>query len=859
MNPNLLAIKYLLCLARPMALVPSRSFASNEISPNSKLTRLQSLLLVLAFATVAAVPAVAQSSPTLTGGQFTANCGNATAAPIFDAALIGSGVYGVNNLIAVSDPDIVLIGNQWWMIFATGPVPPRAIQPFAAYLPPGASLSTSTTYPSDPNGWRLVGAQANGQGAAVPVSPNPGANGWDELAAETPSVNVNPDGTVSVYYSGHNAGQTPFQIGLMTDFSNGSAYGDPNPVATAEEPWEFSSGLPALLEQSVRWEPQLNKFVMLYTAGAWWASPPDNTIAYADSTDGVNWVNRQELGFPVSYYNQDFLYNPIYDRYEMVVSNDPTGAGGANPRNIVWRDAATPNAAFSNWQNEVTLLQYDAPNAAGWYNSGTLSPAVKYGNLPGEENRIYVFFHSYSQSGDMVIGRFYCDANQTFYLTPSPSAVTLAQGASTTANITVTPQSGFTGAVNFSVSGFPSGVTGSFAPASSTTGTTLPIGVAAGVLPGQYPITVTGASGGMSETTSFTLTVTGTTPAQQPQTITFNTIPTQSIDTLNVASYASASSGLPVTFSLVPTGNCVITGTNVAFIDYGACGIVASQAGNATYAAAPEVGQVVNVSNTPTAQTISFGPIPAQTVGTPLALTAIASSGLPVSFTSTATSVCTVAGATAAFIASGTCTIDANQSGNGVYSAAPQVPQSFTVNPAPAFVVSGGSSSLTLEPGAATGNTVSIAVTPSNGFTGTVSLACSIAPVAASDPPACTLTPSSVTITGAAAQGSTLTIYTTAATSSRNELMKLFWPSAGATMALLIFGIPHRRKSLAMLGTLALAVLLGLTCFTGCGGSNNGSGGGGNPGTTAGAYTVTITGTSGNITGAVGSVALTVQ
>ena len=35
----------------------------------------------------------------------------------------------MNNLIAVSDPDIVLIGNQWWMIFATGPVPPRAIQP----------------------------------------------------------------------------------------------------------------------------------------------------------------------------------------------------------------------------------------------------------------------------------------------------------------------------------------------------------------------------------------------------------------------------------------------------------------------------------------------------------------------------------------------------------------------------------------------------------------------------------------------------------------------------------------------------------------------------------------------------------
>ncbi len=579
---------------------------AKRVSLDSILRRLEGLLVLLALSTVVAAPSMAQSSANLTGGQFTANCGNATAAPIFDAGLIGSGAYGVNNLIAVSDPDIVLIGNQWWMIFATGPVLPRDIQPFAAYLPPGASLSTSTTYPSDPNGWRLVGAQANGQGTAVPVSPNPGTNGWDELAAETPSVNVNPDGTVSVYYSGHNSGQTPFQIGLMTDFSNGTAYGDPNYVATAEEPWEFSSGLPALLEQSVRWEPELNKYVMLYTAGAWWASPPDNTIAYADSTDGINFVNRQELGFPVSYYNQDFLYNPIYSRYEMVVSNDPTGAGGANSRNIVWRDAAAPNATFSNWQNEVTLLQYDAPNAAAWYNSGILSPSVKYGNLPGEENRIYVFFHSYSQSGDMVIGRFYCDANQTFYLTPSSSAIALAQDSTTNANITVTPQSGFTGAVNFSASGLPAGVTSSFAPASSTTGTTLSIGAASGVLPGQYPITVTGSSGGMNETATFTLTVTGTSPALQPQTITFNTIPAQFIDTtLNVASYASASSGLPVTFSVAPNGNCILTGSNVAFINPGACDIVASQNGNATYAAAPGIGQVVNII-TPQSFTLSL-------------------------------------------------------------------------------------------------------------------------------------------------------------------------------------------------------------------------------------------------------------
>jgi hypothetical protein len=132
----------------------------------------------------------------------------------------------------------------------------------------------------------------SGAGISVPVSPFPSQLGWDVIAAETPSVDVGADGSVSIYSSGHNAGQTAFQVGLMTNFSNGSATGDPSPVMSAVQPWEFSSGLGAILEQSVRWMPQLNKYIMYYTDGAWWANPPDNTLAHAESTDGVNWTNR---------------------------------------------------------------------------------------------------------------------------------------------------------------------------------------------------------------------------------------------------------------------------------------------------------------------------------------------------------------------------------------------------------------------------------------------------------------------------------------------------------------------------------------------------------------------------------------
>ncbi len=102
------------------------------------------------------------------------------------------------------------------------------------------------------------------------------------------------------------------------------------------------------------------------------------------------------------------------------------------------------------------------------------------------------------------------------------------------------------------------------------------------------------------------------------------------------------------------------------------------------------------------------------------------------------------------------------------------------VNPAPTFVIgNGGNSSISIAPGATTGNTASITITPSNGFTGTVSLACSITPAAASDPPTCSLSPAVVAITSAGAQTSTMTISTMASAVAHNQSKKLLWPSAG--------------------------------------------------------------------------------
>ena len=94
-------------------------------------------------------------------------------------------------------------------------------------------------------------------------------------------------------------------------------------------------------------------------------------------------------------------------------------------------------------------------------------------------------------------------------------------------------------------------------------------------------------------------------------------------------------------------------------------------------------------------QTIAFGTLPNTSLSaSPLTLTATASSGLAVSFTSQTTPVCTVSGTTLTLLQPGTCTVQADQAGNGSYSAAPSVTSSFTVTPAPLAVNSAGATGL---------------------------------------------------------------------------------------------------------------------------------------------------------------------
>jgi len=261
----------------------------------------------------------------------------------------------------------------------------------------------------------------------------------------------------------------------------------------------------------------------------------------------------------------------------------------------------------------------------------------------------------------------------SFTLALNPTSQTIAWGQSVNTSLAVQPSSGFSGAVTFSITGLPAGVTASVGAVSGNA-YPLTLTAASNATTGTFNVVVTAKGTGVGNpTASVTLSLT-----VASQVITFNPIPPQAVGaTLTVS--ATATSGLPVSFSVVPNGNCSISGNVVKFVNTGNCGVIANQAGNATYGPAPAVGEVIQVNSSPSGQTITFPTITTQSAGTQLTLVATATSALPVSFASSTTGVCTVSGTTANFMAAGTCTITASQAGDGSYTAATSVTQSFTV------------------------------------------------------------------------------------------------------------------------------------------------------------------------------------
>ena len=243
-----------------------------------------------------------------------------------------------------------------------------------------------------------------------------------------------------------------------------------------------------------------------------------------------------------------------------------------------------------------------------------------------------------------------------------------------------------------------------------------------------------GASYSVSRLYALTLT---------PQTITFTTNPPASpaVNSFYAFAATGGASGNAVTFTLdaASTGCTFLGGAALGFSGPGTCLLNANQAGNANYAAAPQVQQSITIAST-TTQTITFNRPADVTFGaSPVGLGATASSGLAVSYSSSTASVCTISGTSAQIVGAGTCTVTASQAGNGSYAAATPVPQSFNVAKANQAI----SFTSTLPAAAAVGTTYAATAT-GGGSNNAVAFAIN----SGSTSGACTISGSTVSLTG---------------------------------------------------------------------------------------------------------------
>jgi hypothetical protein len=479
----------------------------------------------------------------------------------------------------------------------------------------------------------------------------------------------------------------------------------------------------------------------------------------------------------------------------IVVTGTVTGAGSTAPTGDVYVYASGNYVAGA----QVSAGTGDVSNFSIVLNSQTLAQGVNYVTIQ------YFGDSKYNPSA-YTLSTAISNPLSDFTLTPQTTIVPVTAGSTTggTAVVNLASINGFSGAVSLTCAA-PSGITCT-GPSSETlvsagsASATLTLTAAAPTVDGTYNVLVTGTdpTGAYVHTLNISAIVTGGV-APTPG-FTLNSNSPVSLD-------AGATTGNSAAIGITPSGG--FTGAVTL-----TCAITASPSG----ATSP-------VTCTPPSTPVEVNGASAQFASLTLGSTSTTTSG---AYTVTVTGTF---GSTTE-----TTPVTVNVGVPGIVLA---------TTPSPATI--------TVSPGATTGNTAAISVTPKNGFTAAVTLTCAVTTSISSptDPPTCTLSPASFSsFTGTTAQTSTVTVSTTAATSARNQVKKLFWPSAGgATLALLLFfGLPKRRRNwLAMLGLMIFFVAAaGMGCGGGGGGgAGGGGGGGGSTGTTAGSYTVTVTATSG--------------
>ena len=256
-----------------------------------------------------------------------------------------------------------------------------------------------------------------------------------------------------------------------------------------------------------------------------------------------------------------------------------------------------------------------------------------------------------------------------------------------------------------------------------------------------------------------------------------------------------------------------------------------NQQGNSNYAAASQAKITISVLGALPLQSITWPNPGTQVGGASLTLTASASSGFPVTYTSSTSSVCTVTGSSVTFAtvtSASACTITATQPGDNLtFAPATPLTQTFAVNPvgqSPSLNMSLSLSSLTIQPG--TVGLTQITLTSVNNFAaGSIAFTCSGLPTGYS----CTFNPNPVTVftqnsTTGLPLGTTVTTTLTVTPPSTAAVVRQdFRPLFPATLAVALCFLGFKKRNRLYVLALLVVLFAGLGFVSGCGGTTSSS------------------------------------
>jgi uncharacterized membrane protein len=380
--------------------------------------------------------------------------------------------------------------------------------------------------------------------------------------------------------------------------------------------------------------------------------------------------------------------------------------------------------------------------------------------------------------------------------TSSGTTTVTAAGANATNTITIASLGGFNGAVTLSLTGLPSGATGTFGtnPVNGGAGTSvLTLGAASTTVGGNYTLTVTGTSGSLVHTKTITLTVKNFTLSASPATI-------------GEAAGGSATSTVTLT----------MTGGFNSTVTFGTTGLPANAAASFSPASSASSGNSTLTLTTTGA--VAPGSYPFNITGVSGSLTQSTPATLTVtngfSLSNSGNVTVTAAGT------NGTATITVTASaglGGSTGLSVSGLPANATATFSPTSVTGSGNSTLTfVTPATVVGGTYAITVTGTNGsLTRTTSLSLIVKNFSLS------LSPASLTVTRGGASGTDTVTLTMAGGFSSSVVFSATGQPAGVS-------VTFNPTSRTTTGNSTMTVTAG------------GS-------TVRGTYTVTVKGTSGSL------------